>query len=385
MRAVDLLDFPLQRLAWHRARIKLIAARAVDAERGGGGGGDVDAEMFSAAEALLGDVAAPDEPRLGNLNRRFAQMARAPLTKALGGGAGARPSNAHEWMPRALADAERTLAKRWSDAAGRSEALPRQRLAQFSQWFGSLETGSTGFATDLERRSFRDGPVEVPGQYDSLAGPPDAAAHATVVGFEPEADVFASKQRPKKITLRGSDGREYPFVAKGSEDLRQDDRIERLFRAMDALLLAHPESRRAGLKLRTFHVAPLTERVGLLEFVRDATPLLDAVGGRGKAGDALIAEHQAWIRAQALAKEDGADGRGGGECCVGEEAARGRRRRTRRAGRRRRRTSSRPSPGRRARTRNERSSASSGAPRWTPTPRRPSLSPRLARRSARRF
>jgi DNA-dependent protein kinase catalytic subunit len=312
VRAVDLLDFPLQRLAWHRARIKLIAARAVDAERGGGGGGDVDAEMFSAAEALLGDVAAPDEPRLGNLNRRFAQMARAPLTKALGGGAGARPSNAHEWMPRALADAERTLAKRWSDAAGRSEALPRQRLAQFSQWFGSLETGSAGFATDLERRSFRDGPVEVPGQYDSLAGPPDAAAHATVVGFEPEADVFASKQRPKKITLRGSDGREYPFVAKGSEDLRQDDRIERLFRAMDALLLAHPESRRAGLKLRTFHVAPLTERVGLLEFVRDATPLLDAVGGRGKAGDALIAEHQAWIRAQALAKEDGADGRGGG-------------------------------------------------------------------------
>ena len=48
-----------------------------------------------------------------------------------------------------------------------------------------------------------------------------------------EVDVFASKQKPKKLTLRGSDGREYPFIAKGSEDLRQDDRIERLFRAME--------------------------------------------------------------------------------------------------------------------------------------------------------
>ena len=47
------------------------------------------------------------------------------------------------------------------------------------------------------------------------------------MGFEPEVDVFASKQKPKKVTLRGSDGREYPFIAKGSEDLRQDDRIER--------------------------------------------------------------------------------------------------------------------------------------------------------------
>ena len=93
-----------------------------------------------------------------------------------------------------------------------------------------------------------------------------------------EVDVFASKQKPKKLTLRGSDGREYPFIAKGSEDLRQDDRIERLFRAMDALLAASPAARSRGLHVRTFHVAPLSVRCGLLEYVGGTTP----AGVRGR-------------------------------------------------------------------------------------------------------
>ena len=42
---------------------------------------------------------------------------------------------------------------------------------------------------------------------------------------------------------------------------------ERLFRAMDALLAAAPAARARGLHVRTFHVAPLSLRCGLLEFV----------------------------------------------------------------------------------------------------------------------
>ena len=93
------------------------------------------------------------------------------------------------------------------------------------------------------------------------------------------------------------------FVAKGSEDLRQDDRIERLFRAMDALLLAHPGSRHRGLTVRTFHVAPLSARCGLLEFVGGTTPMLEAVRGSTKDGNNCVKEHQFWIRAQASAKD----------------------------------------------------------------------------------
>jgi hypothetical protein len=35
---------------------------------------------------------------------------------------------------------------------------------------------------------------------------------------------MASLQRPKKIVLTGSDGRDYPFLAKPKDDLRKDYR-----------------------------------------------------------------------------------------------------------------------------------------------------------------
>ena len=207
---------------------------------------------------------------------------------------------------KSVAEAERKIVDGWMKQFGKAQELPRQRVTQFSQWFNSFEPPVAGSAGVPGRRhlspTFRMG-VEVPGQYDALKAPPDVATHAQIVGFEPEVDLFRSKQFPKKLVARGSDGREYPFVAKGSEDLRQDDRIERLFRAMDALLLAHPGSRHRGLTVRTFHVAPLSARCGLLEFVGGTTPMLEAVRGSTKDGNNCVKEHQFWIRAQASAKD----------------------------------------------------------------------------------
>jgi hypothetical protein len=119
----------------------------------------------------------------------------------------------------------------------------------------------------------------------------------------------------------GSDGREYPFIAKGSEDLRQDDRIERLFRAMDALLAAAPAARARGLHVRTFHVAPLSIRCGLLEFVGGTTPVLDALNARTKEGNAVVEKHQGWIKAQATAKDSSGSGGGGGSAGAAAAAA----------------------------------------------------------------
>ena len=294
-RAVTLLDFPTQRLAWWRARVRLMAARGAD-----------DAAFDVVADAAARDVADPDEPGLGNFNHRFARMAKTPLTRALGGvGPGAnRPKRAMAWMPKAFADVERVLAERWHAEMSKSESLPRLSVAHFSRWFATYEPppASGSVSAGADSVAFR-AEIEIPGQYDALACPPDPSAHARVVGFEPEVDVFASKQRPKRLVLRGSDGREYPFLAKGSEDLRQDDRIERLFRAMDALLAAAPAARGRGLHVRTFHVAPLTRRAGLIEFVDGAVPMLDALGGKNKRADAVIAKHQTWIKAQALAED----------------------------------------------------------------------------------
>jgi len=45
-----------------------------------------------------------------------------------------------------------------------------------------------------------------------------------IVGVEDEVEVMQSLQRPKKISLRGSDGKLYVFLCKPQDDLRKDFR-----------------------------------------------------------------------------------------------------------------------------------------------------------------
>ena len=46
-----------------------------------------------------------------------------------------------------------------------------------------------------------------------------------IAGFKDEIKVFSSLRRPIKITMIGDDGKDYDFLIKNGEDLRQDQRI----------------------------------------------------------------------------------------------------------------------------------------------------------------
>ena len=48
--------------------------------------------------------------------------------------------------------------------------------------------------------------------------------------------VIPSKQRPRKLTIFGSDNTEHTFLLKGHEDLRQDERAMQLFGLVNTLL-----------------------------------------------------------------------------------------------------------------------------------------------------
>lgn len=52
----------------------------------------------------------------------------------------------------------------------------------------------------------------------------------------PEIQVIKSKQRPRKLTIEGSDGHDYVFLLKGHEDLRQDERVMQLFGLVNTLM-----------------------------------------------------------------------------------------------------------------------------------------------------
>jgi len=52
--------------------------------------------------------------------------------------------------------------------------------------------------------------------------------------------VLSSKQHPRKMQVFGDDGREYMFLLKGHEDIRQDERVMQLFGLVNTLLSIDP-------------------------------------------------------------------------------------------------------------------------------------------------
>ncbi|KAJ6662088.1 hypothetical protein lerEdw1_012553 [Lerista edwardsae] len=99
--------------------------------------------------------------------------------------------------------------------------------------------------------------LEIPGQYDGK-GKPLPEYHAKVSGFDERIKVMESIRKPKRIIIRGSDEREYPFLVKGGEDLRQDQRIEQLFDIMNTVLSRDAACSQRNLQLKTYQVIPMT-------------------------------------------------------------------------------------------------------------------------------
>jgi hypothetical protein len=71
---------------------------------------------------------------------------------------------------------------------------------------------------------------------------------------------MASMRKPKRIIIRGHDEKEYPFLVKGGEDLRQDQRIEQLFEVMNVILSHDAACGQRNMQLRTYRVVPMTSR-----------------------------------------------------------------------------------------------------------------------------
>jgi FKBP12-rapamycin complex-associated protein len=78
---------------------------------------------------------------------------------------------------------------------------------------------------------------------------------------------MASKQRPRRLAVMGSDGREYVFLLKGHEDLRQDERVMQLFGLVNTLLTVDASCARLDLGIQRYSVVPLSTNSGLIEWV----------------------------------------------------------------------------------------------------------------------
>ncbi|KAN0137000.1 atypical/PIKK/FRAP protein kinase [Lactarius tabidus] len=109
--------------------------------------------------------------------------------------------------------------------------------------------------------------LAVPGTYQS--GKPII----TIMNFAPKLSIIVSKQRPRRLYLKGSDGKEYQYLLKGHEDLRQDERVMQLFSLVNTLLSEDTDSFKRRLHIQRYPVIPLGPHAGLLGWVHDSDTL----------------------------------------------------------------------------------------------------------------
>ncbi|KAL8729547.1 MAG: hypothetical protein Q9166_004627 [cf. Caloplaca sp. 2 TL-2023] len=89
----------------------------------------------------------------------------------------------------------------------------------------------------------------------------------TISAFIDNVLVLNSLQKPRKITIRGSDGHVYGLLCKPKDDLRKDQRLMEFNTMINRFLKKDAESSHRRLYIKTYAVTPLNEECGLIEWI----------------------------------------------------------------------------------------------------------------------
>uniref|UniRef100_A0A3Q4AQN1 DNA-dependent protein kinase catalytic subunit n=1 Tax=Mola mola TaxID=94237 RepID=A0A3Q4AQN1_MOLML len=206
-------------------------------------------DMYDEMYSSLGDRNAASH---GMFRRKFIQKFYKDLEKLLG------PKGSKLFDKRK----EKGFVRQVEELAASMRGFQKEpgNLKEYSPWLSGFKADT--FSNELE----------IPGQYDGRSKPlPEY--HAKITGFDERVKVMSSIRRPKRLIIRGDDERDHPFLVKGGEDLRQDQRIEQLFAVMNILLSHDAACTQRGLQVRTYQVIPITTRIGLIEWMETTCTL----------------------------------------------------------------------------------------------------------------
>ena len=116
---------------------------------------------------------------------------------------------------------------------------------------------------------FRESEIEIPGLDQSYG----TGELVKIASFSPKLSVLNSKQHPRRIVIYGSDEKEYPFLLKGHEDIRQDERVMQLFGLINTLLSKDSDTREKNLFIKRYPVIPLSHNTGIIGWVSNCDTL----------------------------------------------------------------------------------------------------------------
>lgn len=89
----------------------------------------------------------------------------------------------------------------------------------------------------------------------------------TISAFLDQVLVLNSLQKPRRISIRGSDGHVYALLCKPKDDLRKDQRLMEFNTMINRFLKKDADSSQRRLYIKTYAVTPLNEECGLIEWV----------------------------------------------------------------------------------------------------------------------
>ncbi|XP_067088604.1 serine/threonine-protein kinase SMG1 isoform X1 [Osmerus mordax] len=107
----------------------------------------------------------------------------------------------------------------------------------------------------------------------ALPGEVTASDAITIQSVGSTITILPTKTKPKKLLFLGSDGRNYPYLFKGLEDLHLDERIMQFLSIVNTMFTKVNQQESPRFHARHYSVTPLGTRSGLIQWVDGATPL----------------------------------------------------------------------------------------------------------------
>lgn len=107
----------------------------------------------------------------------------------------------------------------------------------------------------------------------ALPGEMSASDAVTIHSVGTTITILPTKTKPKKLFFVGSDGRNYPYLFKGLEDLHLDERIMQFLSIVNTMFTKINQQEQPRFHARHYSVTPLGTRSGLIQWVDGATPL----------------------------------------------------------------------------------------------------------------
>jgi len=153
-----------------------------------------------------------------------------------------------------------------------AEVLPPQGTKRIEVSIGNFRTlesvelcmPTSSFMT-LSLHTNSSGSMDI----ESPANSSSVEAAVKITKFDTSADVMSSKEKPKKVSCVGSDGRRYYFLCKRERrgDLRKDSRMMEYCTTLNRLWRADPDGQRRGVAVSTYFVVCLNEESGIMEWL----------------------------------------------------------------------------------------------------------------------